>query len=354
LASDHRVLPLLYKRLTAYAPELLPPERLAEFDQDFRLHAARGLQAAGQLIGLFKRFESAGIPVLPHKGPLLALAAYGDLGLRRFEDLDLLVNAKDLSNAIALLAEHGYHPAGELAWLSPSVLLRWTGEMTYTSPASSFPVDLHWRLTPTHYTVQIDPRFLWSSRATVTIAGTEVSTLSPEALFLLLAVHGAKHGWESIGWLADLAWLVDARLPDANRFDWERVRKLAMEAHCERPLQLAAALLERVFDVRVMDHLGTRRVANPPQINNLPHNDRLAERVVARWYNSPMESLRSTELFSFARAIARRKRDVVAHLFGLIFHPTEIDWRTRRLPEGLFWMYGPLRVLRLVRKYGRR
>jgi hypothetical protein len=41
----------------------------------------------------------------------------------------------------------------------------------------------------------------------------------------------------------------------------------------------------------------------------------------------------------------------VRRLFGLIFAPTEIDWKTRRLPEGLFWLYAPLRAVRLLGKY---
>jgi hypothetical protein len=82
-----------------------------------------------------------------------------------------------------------------------------------------------------------------------------------------------------------------------------------------------------------------------------PPSDPLCHRVLGRWYNGPLESPRSPELFSFARALAPRPADSARHLFGLIFAPTEIDWKTRRLPESLFWLYAAGRAKRLFTKY---
>ena len=208
--------------------------------EDFRAGATRSLHLTGELITLTKAFAKAEIPVLPHKGPLLAQAAYGDLALRQFNDLDLLVHPADLPRAIALLAKLGYLPPSELAWLSPRALRHWTGEMSYTSQHGTA-VDLHWRLTPIHYTVQLDPEILWRNIVSIRIAGSELPSLGPEALLLLLAVHGAKHCWESIGWLADVAWLLDAN----PHLDWQFAMKLADESSCQRPLLLAASLVAR-------------------------------------------------------------------------------------------------------------
>ena len=294
---------------------------------DRRASAARSLYLAGELISLVKAFGVAEIPVLPHKGPLLAQAAYRDLALRDFNDLDLLVHPADLPRAITLLAELGYQPAAELAWLSPTALLRWTGEMSYASPRG-VTVDLHWRLTPSHYTVQLDPEILWRHQTSLTIAGSQLPTLSTEALLLLLSVHGAKHGWEAMGWVADIAWLLDAN-PGVK---WDAVMDLAAETQCERVVELAASLVKAVFEGATPD-------------------SRLCRRVLDRWYNGPLESPRSPELFSFAAALAGHRGDSLKHLLGVTFCPTEIDWRERRLPESLFWLYAPLRIARLTGKY---
>ncbi len=259
------------------------------------------------------------------------------MALREFSDLDLLIHSTDLPAAIKLLAECGFLPSPDLAWLSPRALLRWTGESSYTSP-NGVSVDLHWRLTPRHYTVQLNPDILWHHRTTITIAGSALPSITPEAMLLLLAVHGGKHCWEAVGWLADIAWLLDAN----PQLDWQLAWKLAGDAKCQRPVLLALSLVTHLFDAHV------------PNLGSDPVADRLRQRVLARLYEGPIETPRSPELFSFAATLAPRPRDSVKHLLGVILDPTEIDWKKRRLPDSWFWFYTPARLARLCGKYLRR
>jgi putative nucleotidyltransferase-like protein len=334
LANYHRVRPLLYKRLNEYAADIAPESLLADMADNYRAGAIRNLFLTRELIALARAFAQASIPLLPHKGPLLAQAAYGDLALRQFNDLDLLIHPRDLSRSMEVLAELGYAPPSELAWLSPGALLKWTGEMPCVSSDGTV-VDLHWRLTPSHYTVQLDPEILWRDVTTVRIGGSELTSLTPEALLLLLAVHGAKHCWESIGWLADIAWHLHAN-PD---FNWKRAWELAEDSHCQFPLLLSLTLAQNVFQTNV------------PEIPAHPVVADLHQRVMARWYAGLVEAPKSPELFSFARALASSRGDTLKHLCGLLFDPTELDWSSRRLPESLFWLYGPSRTARLFGKY---
>ena len=48
-----------------------------------------------------------------------------------------------------------------------------------------------------------------------TVAGVEVKLLSAEDLFLLLALHAAKHVWEKLIWICDLA-----RISQLPTLDW--------------------------------------------------------------------------------------------------------------------------------------
>lgn len=335
LAYYHRVHPLLYKRLSEHAADLISTPHLAEMAEAEHTGAARNLCLAGELITLTKAFARSNIPVLPHKGPLLAQAAYRSIAMRQFADLDLLVHPGDLPRSIALLTGLGYMPPAELAWLSPSALLQWTGEMSYVSTQGTT-VDLHWKLTPGHHTVQLDPKFLWRNMTSIRLGGgSDLPSLTPEALLLLLAVHGAKHCWESIGWLADIAWLLDAN----PNFDWKLELDLAAESGCQRPLSLAASLAEMIFGARVLELHPDPAVAH------------LQQRVISRWYYGPVETPKSPELFSFARTLASRRKDSLRHLFGLLFHPTQLEWSRRRLPDSLFWLYSPGRAVRLFSKY---
>jgi Uncharacterised nucleotidyltransferase len=339
LSAYHRVKPLLYKTLIDQDLVSVPGSVMTELAEECRGIATRNLQLTGELIGLTKSFVAAGIPVLPHKGPLLAAAAYGDLALREFADIDLLIHASDLPRAITLLAEQGYHAPEKLGWLSPSALMRWSAEMTYHS-ARGVAVDLHWRLTPSHYTVQLDPEILWRSCSSITLAGSQIPTIAPEALLLLLAVHGAKHCWESLGWLADVAWLLNAQ-PD---LEWKHVLAMARESKCDRPFLLCASLVHEVFESPI-----------PETVMKGIEQDRavgqLHQRVIERWLEGPLESPRSPELYSFATILARRRSDSIRHLLGSVFYPTEADWSDRRLSEKHFWIYGGLRAVRLLGKY---
>ena len=270
---------------------------------------------------------------------MLAQVAYGDLVLRSFTDLDILIQSRDLPQVIAVLAENHYFPSPQLSWLSPAALVRWTGEMSYVS-TNEVSVDLHWRLTPPHYTVQLDPAILWRSVTSVSLAGAQIPALMPEALLVLLSVHGAKHCWEALGWLADIAWLVAAK----PGIDWSHALALADESSCARPLLLAASLVHQVFGTTLPRFISERVAAD----RALPA---LRQHVIARHQSGTMESPRTPELLRFAAMLAPAKATIIRHVAGLLLNPTEIDWTTRQLPEGLFGFYAPLRVVRLAGKY---
>ena len=110
LASYHSVQPLLYTRLTELSPGVVPEHVLAQLAVEFRRNTARNLYLTGELIRILKVFADEGIPVLPFKGPLLAQQAYGNLGLRVFLDLDLLIHPDDAGRVLGLLAVRGYRP----------------------------------------------------------------------------------------------------------------------------------------------------------------------------------------------------------------------------------------------------
>ncbi|MEK7856765.1 MAG: nucleotidyltransferase family protein, partial [Acidobacteriota bacterium] len=60
--------------------------------------------------------------ILPFKGPLLALQAYGDISMRRFGDLDVLVKPKHFKAAVDLLSANGFVPLNEVSWVTDMAL----------------------------------------------------------------------------------------------------------------------------------------------------------------------------------------------------------------------------------------
>ena len=62
------------------------------------------LDSARESLRLQRLFDDANLPVLFVKGAALAMLAFGNLGLRSGQDIDLLVNHETLPAATALIA----------------------------------------------------------------------------------------------------------------------------------------------------------------------------------------------------------------------------------------------------------
>src|ERR1041385_7166846 len=108
LARRHSVVPLVYLQLDRHAADLTPPEILATFKKHYLENAARNTILTAELCRLLERFAESGIDAIPYKGPVLALFAYGNLALRRFVDLDVIVRKTDVLQAREILLNEGY------------------------------------------------------------------------------------------------------------------------------------------------------------------------------------------------------------------------------------------------------
>src|SRR5438067_2363962 len=94
-----RLAPYAAERLRAHvadaARDVAPPSLLDPLRARAREIAARNLYATGELHRLLDVLADAGIAAMPWKGPALAAQLYGNLALRPFLDLDVLVRRRD-------------------------------------------------------------------------------------------------------------------------------------------------------------------------------------------------------------------------------------------------------------------
>ena len=337
LASYHSVQPLLYTRLAELSPGMVPEHVLAQLAAEFRRNAARNLYLTGELIRILKVFADEGIPALPFKGPLLAQQAYGNLGLRVFLDLDLLIHPDDARRVFGLLAARGYQPNPRLRWVKPESWTRWSTEVVLQNGETC--LDLHWGLMRGHYPIQLDSKTIWRSAVTTELGGFHVRSIRPEVLLLLLAVHGGKHCWGHLCLIADIAWLLDA----CPTVDWPAVIMAADQSGCRRPLLLALAILKDVHQKTL-----------PANIEELVMKDREVQLLRTRAWNrltdDPLPAPDTRE-FSFAAGLSEHRTRTIRHFFGLMLDPTEAEWEVLQLPASMFPLYVPFRLCRLLRKY---
>ena len=139
----HRIRPLAFRHLCAYAPadDMVPRELWAQLSTHAAEIATRNARLFQALNEVATWFEDRGIRMLVFKGPTLALDAYGDLSLRECGDLDLLVHRDDLPEVIDLLTGHEFtlleseFVSGGTAPAAASVCLRVPARRHLSGPA---------------------------------------------------------------------------------------------------------------------------------------------------------------------------------------------------------------------------
>ncbi|HEY5488919.1 MAG TPA: nucleotidyltransferase family protein, partial [Candidatus Limnocylindrales bacterium] len=93
----HSCLPIAARTLATV--DAIPPTIKHDLNTAFEANARRNLRLAGELVLATRALAEAGVTSVSWKGPLLAERAYGDLRLRQFFDLDLLIRRADLGVA---------------------------------------------------------------------------------------------------------------------------------------------------------------------------------------------------------------------------------------------------------------
>jgi len=346
-ATTHRVLPALYLNLRESCGDKVPSAVLGGLQRMYLLNASHNLVLSGELIRLIDLLAAEGIEAVPFKGPLLAEWVYGTVSLRQFGDLDILVGPTDVSRARQLLIADGYDPEFALPGKSESEYLRSEHAFQLRKEASGFIVELHWRFGSRDQAFPVHPAAVWERLGKQTFQGRELPALSPEDLFLYFCVHGAKHGWDRLEWIACLRAMI---CKGRNSMDWKRIAQRAAESGATRGLHLgilmAASQGETDVPAGLRDSaLADRRAA----ILAREAQDRLfAETVVSH-------SRREVERHAFYLRSRERLLDqarIVLFSCLRIPHPLARDWRLFPIPASLSFLYYLLRPVRLLREHG--
>src|SRR5579871_4660473 len=111
VAADQGVGPLVCHRLEIWAGDMLPPLWREQFREEFERNTRRNLFLAAELCRVLDALDAAGVRATPYKGPVLAVQAYGDIALRQFADLDIIVPQTQICEAHGTLLGLGFHSA---------------------------------------------------------------------------------------------------------------------------------------------------------------------------------------------------------------------------------------------------
>lgn len=247
LAAAHRVEPLLFQSLVRL-PNLAPAPILGALRGRVQAITFRNLKLTRELLHLVELCEARGIEVLPLKGPVVAQQLYGNLNLRMFGDLDILVRPPHVRAAERLLTEAGYDLQLERsAWKDRLFAYKRGHHHVFLHPGKDVAVELHWRIMPRMLSCPIETEDFWRRLARCSVAAKPVACNGPEDLLLILGLHGARHGWSQLNWIADIAALLRTH-PD---LDWSVLRERARQTGTERMLRLCLRVVHEVLEVEI-------------------------------------------------------------------------------------------------------
>ena len=265
LALYHRVFPLLHWNLKRHFPGLVPDtfgERLAAA---FQANQQQIMGLTAELVRVAARLEDANVPSVVLKGPVLGAMAYGNFGLRPAGDLDLLVKPEHVSPAIETLRKCGYRLCApksneELNVRQEQFVDRFHYHHLLIHEEYGYSIELHFRLFATKM-LGFGPGAVEAidRRSEHTIAGRKVGVLNETDNLIYLCVHGGKHAWARLEWIASAAELL-GRVEDSNEVTlWDGAKARGAET----ALLLGVALAGKLFDLRALPELRKRASESP-------------------------------------------------------------------------------------------
>ncbi len=338
LALHHDTQSLTYRNLHQICADIVPSGVLQPLRARHEADTKESRLLAKELIAILAFLAAHGICVVPFKGPALSVRLYGDLSLRGFGDLDIMVCERDVLRARRLLLDRGYAPewveTGEL-----SQFLREKHEMLLYRVDGKVRVDLHWRFTSRSACLAGDPDRLLQHLETISIEGEEVRSLRLETYLLLLSMHAAKHRWVQLKMICDIAEILAA--PD---LDWHYVLYEADDLGLRRVLGIGLLLAQRLLGATL-----------PPKLAQDVKIDRtakaLAVQACTQFFEEPGERWGLQGGITSQLEIRERFRDRTRIFLRYFLHklkPNELDRWFLSMPKFLSAAYYLVRPVRLA------
>jgi hypothetical protein len=338
-AENHRIVPLLAEHVKNLNDSLVPPEVRTTLRESRREQTILALQLTAELFHLLEIFAETGIKALATKGPALSVRCYGDPGMRQYSDLDLVIRETDIRRATQAMLAYAYEPRVPLTAIDAKKI---PGEYAFQKAGTHLLVEFHTERTLRYHPRPLCIEKVFERRASVTIDGRDVPALSLEDELVLICVHGAKHFWERLMWIADVAALISSGQPP----DWDRAMAAAREVGAERILRLGLRLASDVLGAEL-----------PAQVEANVRSDHAVSKLAAQIERHlAFHEPRGIGILQRAAFRVRMRGGLLAgaaYLLRLSLSPTEEDWTPGKEGNRPALLDAINRPLRLAKKHRR-
>jgi hypothetical protein len=334
-AQRHALLPLMHHHLSTSQLDFVSPAHAKQLKTVFQENVARNLVLMNELASITHSLQSSGVESFPFKGPVLGLMAYDDPGLRQSVDLDIVVRPTDVGRARECLTTRGYRLTRRLDPRQTQFLISRQHNLQFARDEGRLMVELHWRIAPELFAPGFGAEDLWSKLKTVTVKDIELRSLPVEDLLMTLCVHGARHLWERLSWVTDVAALIST----TDEIHWTELLAMAKRTQTERILLVGLQLAKELLNAQL-----------PAEISQAIADDAMVATLVDTLTNRICESERDNSFRQSFRCHLQMRSGWSARLRYCRFamSPTDGELEMMSVPRGFNFLYYGLRPWRLL------
>ncbi len=357
VADRNEVLPLVYARLAGFA-QAIPSAAFAILQKRCARIASWNLTLASELLVALGYLERNGIRALAFKGPALTIALYGQLGLRHCRDLDLLIEADRVWDAVRIFQAAGYLLAAPFPATPERAWLQAYKDVALRHPSTGVHLELHWAVCEPAFDSKIHSARLGQRTESVTVLGVPVPFPAPEDLLFLLAIHGVRHYWNSLKWIAD----IDRCIRTYSDLNWAAATQAADSLGRRKTFLLPVKLCQHLLATPL-----------PGRLSSLVEQETgfawLIDQISDNLFQEPGPSSAPDESLFESREAAKsdiskklfraRSKDSLLHrlqyvllLVRQFLQPDAEDRHLRRTWCKQAWLFCFIQPLRLIRAHG--
>ena len=235
---------LLYKRHGLSYPQI--DSLLGSNHKDlYQRDIMENFKIIREFILVTDEFRKLDIRFISLKGPLLSHRIYNDVTVRRFHDLDILVDFSNISLIYNLLVQRGYSKDTELSADENmnQKLHDYLKHISFFHPQTKVCFEIHWKISIDKCIFNLDFDSIYKQIATDQVfMSRNFRILNKEYDLLYLLVHGSDHKWQRLKWLLDIK--------DYSRnvpFDRLKVDNLAKKHKVSRIIPLYNLVASKYF-----------------------------------------------------------------------------------------------------------
>lgn len=338
MATQHRLIPLLYVNLNTICPRMVPNDVLKILKERFHDNARRNLLLTGELVKIMKLLEENSIKAVTYKGPVLANSIYGNIAYRQFGDIDILTDKKGALKAKNLILSLGYKFKESIV-VKTSDYLKLDSEFRFVNE-KGITIEINWKFEGMFFSFTNRPDFLLEDLIKVNINNFQIETINPANLFLMLCIHSAKHDWRRLSWICDINELILK-----ETIDWDKTFKKAKQLGIERIININIFLAYELFGLELPKKLS----------KNFKYNFfviRISYFIIKCSFLVPYSSLNIFKKFFLDFYKRERIVSSIHDCVKGLYTPTYNDVKDFKLPY--FWIYKLIRPFLLIKRYGKK